>query len=164
MTTLDFPREFVKWHAVTLRDFPGEFAQRVGGAGKGGGVGSGAARAQNIQIFTFQTITCHLRRRFREGAPLCGSDRCSHTEEGLCYTAEVGGLTWNYSVKGCGCRGQPPAEVPDPRRLLDLVWRRKWQPTPVFLPGESQGPRGASRGLLPLSQPHTSFSKHTAHD
>ena len=24
------------------------------------------------------------------------------------------------------------------RRLL-LGWRRKWQPTPVFLPGESQG-------------------------
>ena len=23
-----------------------------------------------------------------------------------------------------------------------MHWRRKWQPTPVFLPGESQGPRG----------------------
>ena len=22
-----------------------------------------------------------------------------------------------------------------------MRWRRKWQPTPVFLPGESQGPR-----------------------
>ena len=22
---------------------------------------------------------------------------------------------------------------------VDHVWRRKWQPTPVFLPGESQG-------------------------
>ena len=22
-----------------------------------------------------------------------------------------------------------------------MHWRRKWQPTPVFLPGESQGPR-----------------------
>ena len=26
-----------------------------------------------------------------------------------------------------------------------LVWRRKWQPTPVFLPGESQG-RGSLVG------------------
>ena len=26
--------------------------------------------------------------------------------------------------------------------ILDLyLWRRKWQPTPVFLPGESQGQR-----------------------
>ena len=27
-----------------------------------------------------------------------------------------------------------------------MHWRRKWQPTPVFLPGESQG-RGKSGGL-----------------
>ena len=25
------------------------------------------------------------------------------------------------------------------RETRDLFWRRKWQPTPVFLPGESQG-------------------------
>ena len=25
------------------------------------------------------------------------------------------------------------------RTFLDIFWRRKWQPTPVFLPGESQG-------------------------
>ena len=24
---------------------------------------------------------------------------------------------------------------------LDLLWRRKWQPTPVFLPGDSHGQR-----------------------
>ena len=28
-------------------------------------------------------------------------------------------------------------KVPD--RLQSTHWRRKWQPTPVFLPGESQG-------------------------
>ena len=36
-------------------------------------------------------------------------------------------------------------------RLSDFLftfvhWRRKWQPTPVFLPGESQGP-GEPGGL-----------------
>ena len=25
-------------------------------------------------------------------------------------------------------------------RVVWKVWRRKWQPTPVFLPGESRGP------------------------
>ena len=25
--------------------------------------------------------------------------------------------------------------------IVGTVWRRKWQPTPVFLPGESQGQR-----------------------
>ena len=24
----------------------------------------------------------------------------------------------------------------------EIPWRRKWQPTPVFLPGKSQGQRG----------------------
>ena len=26
-------------------------------------------------------------------------------------------------------------------KRLNMHWRRKWQPTPVFLPGESQGQR-----------------------
>ena len=28
-----------------------------------------------------------------------------------------------------------------------MYWRRKWQPTPVFLPGESQGLSGEPGGL-----------------
>ena len=41
----------------------------------------------------------------------------------------------------------PPANAGDGRSLgLDpwvrkIPWRRKWQPTPVFLPGESHGER-----------------------
>ena len=31
-----------------------------------------------------------------------------------------------------------------------MYWRRKWQPTPVFLPGESQG-RGSLVGCCPWS-------------
>ena len=35
-----------------------------------------------------------------------------------------------------------------PHSLFTFMhWRRKWQPTPVFLLGESQG-RGAGRGLV----------------
>ena len=35
-----------------------------------------------------------------------------------------------------------PKEMDDIIRVLYIVcWRRKWQPTPVFLPGESQGQR-----------------------
>ena len=29
-----------------------------------------------------------------------------------------------------------------------MHWRRKWQPTPVFLPGESQGHGGAWRAAV----------------
>ena len=35
-------------------------------------------------------------------------------------------------------RGHLP--VLDPR-VGKIPWRRKWQPTPVFLPGKSDGPR-----------------------
>ena len=31
-----------------------------------------------------------------------------------------------------------------------MHWRRKWQPTPVFLPGESQGQGGEPGGLPPM--------------
>ena len=39
-----------------------------------------------------------------------------------------------------------PANVGDARDVAPslgqkIPWRRKWQPTPVFLPGESHGPR-----------------------
>ena len=39
-----------------------------------------------------------------------------------------------------------PASAGDKRRRFDpwvgkVPWRRKWQPTPVFLPGESHGQR-----------------------
>ena len=39
----------------------------------------------------------------------------------------------------------PYLHLRDPGLLItlprSLLWRRKWQPTPVFLPGESQGQR-----------------------
>ena len=37
-----------------------------------------------------------------------------------------------------------------------MHWRRKWQPTPVFLPGESQGPGSlVGRRLWGLTQSRT---------
>ena len=49
------------------------------------------------------------------------------------------GGTWKAAVHGVA-EGQ--------KRLSDFTftyWRRKWQPTPLFLPGESQG-RGSLVG------------------
>ena len=48
-------------------------------------------------------------------------------------------IPWNAAVHGVARRQT---------RLSDFTfmhWRRKWQPTPVFLPGESQG-RGSLVG------------------
>ena len=38
--------------------------------------------------------------------------------------------------------GQPPDKPEELTVFMtaNIYWRRKWQPTPVFLPGESQGP------------------------
>ena len=68
---------------------------------------------------------------------------CSNAREGegsgtplqySCLAYPVDGGAWWAAVHG----------VAKSRTSLSLFtlmhWRRKWQPTPVFLPGESQGP------------------------
>ena len=48
-------------------------------------------------------------------------------------------------------------------RLSDFTfmhWRRKWQPTPVFLPGESQG-RGSLVGCRPLGRTESDTTEAT---
>jgi len=50
----------------------------------------------------------------------------------------------------------PPADARDRRDRLDpwvrkVLWRRAWQPTPVFLPGESRGQRSLA-GYSPGGQ------------
>ena len=41
-------------------------------------------------------------------------------------------------VKEFACNAGDPGSIPG---LGRFPWRRKWQPTPVFLPGESHGQR-----------------------
>ena len=41
-----------------------------------------------------------------------------------------------------------------------LGWRRKWQPTPVFLPGESQG-RGSLMGCRPWGSTESDTTEAT---
>ena len=53
----------------------------------------------------------------------------------------MGGRAWKAAVHGVA-KGQ--TQLSD-FTFTFLHWRRKWQPTPVFLPGESQG-RGSLMG------------------
>ena len=39
-------------------------------------------------------------------------------------------------------------------------WRRKWQPSPVFLPGESQGHRSLT-GYVPMGHKESDMTKAT---
>ena len=51
-----------------------------------------------------------------------------------------------WGFPGGSAVGNLPANAGDTQNVFDLwvsksPWRRKWQPTPIFLPGESQGQR-----------------------
>ena len=53
--------------------------------------------------------------------------------------------------KDSACNAGDPGSIPG---LGRFPWRREWQPTPVFLPGESHGQRSLV-GSSPLS--HSAF-------
>ena len=52
---------------------------------------------------------------------------------------QIGGLPWWLSGKesACQCR-----KLRFDSWFRKIPWRRKWQPTPVFLPGKSHGQKG----------------------
>ena len=55
----------------------------------------------------------------------------------------------------------PPAKAGDPGLILGSErspWRRKWQPTPVFLPGEFYGHRNLE-GYSPWGQKESDMTK-----
>ena len=61
----------------------------------------------------------------------------------------------------------PPANAGDLRHGFDswvgkIPWRRAWQPTPVFLPGESHGQRSLE-GYSPWSHKESDTTEVTSH-
>ena len=52
-------------------------------------------------------------------------------------------IPWTGSLVGCSPWGHEELDMTERATSLShftiMHWRRKWQPTPVFLPGESQG-------------------------
>ena len=58
----------------------------------------------------------------------------------------------------------PPANAGDMRLGFDswvgkIPWRREWQPTPVFSPGESQGQRSLT-GYSPWGHKESDTTEH----
>ena len=58
--------------------------------------------------------------------------------KGFVWTCRWGGLPWWLSGKETACQCKRPGFDPWVRKI---PWKRKWQPTPVFLPGEFHGQR-----------------------
>ena len=52
-----------------------------------------------------------------------------------------------------------PSLIPESGKIL---WRRAWQPTPVFLPGESHGQRSLA-GYSPLGHKESDTAEATEH-
>ena len=122
---------------------PGESQGRRSLVGSVRGVTKSRTRLSDF-TFTFhfhaleKEMAAHSRVRCRAKRPYLG----------LCPGHNVR-LQGRQGSWGC----MPPLEVrpssvaPDPAESrgapprLSMHWKRKWQPTPVFLPGESQGRR-----------------------
>ena len=58
--------------------------------------------------------------------------------KGFVWNRRWGGLPWWLSGKETACQCRRPRFDP---WVGKIPWRTKWQPTPVFLPGESHGQR-----------------------
>ena len=73
-----------------------------------------------------------------EGSPGSSRQCCTRGEVRPRYFGFTSAPSWGSGGKEsvCWCRrlGFDPS-------VGNIPWRRKWQPTPVFLPGESHGPR-----------------------
>ena len=73
------------------------------------------------------------------------------------YSISVGGTCGKESTRQCRryrrCRFNPWIGKTPPH------WRKKWQPTPVFLPGESHGQRSLM-GYSPQGRKESDANKH----
>ena len=56
----------------------------------------------------------------------------------------------------------PPTNARDARDpwVRKIPWRRKWQPPPVFLPGESHGQRSLEGTVHGVTKSRTRLSEH----
>ena len=58
------------------------------------------------------------------------------------------GFPWWLSGKESTCLGRRYRKYGFDPRVGKILWRRAWQPTPVFLPGENPMDRGAWRATV----------------
>ena len=75
----------------------------------------------------------------------------------------VGKSHGQRSLEGCspwGRWGSDTTEATSLSVFTFMHWRRKWQPTPVFLPGESQG-RGSLVGCCPWGHTESDTTEAT---
>ena len=92
------------------------------------------------------TAQCHYREG--DGAPLQCSCLEHPTDGGAWWVQSMGSLRVGHDW------------APSLSLFILTHWRRKWQPTPVFLPGESQG-RGSLVGRRPWGRTESATTEAT---
>ena len=75
----------------------------------------------------------------------------------LCYAAPS-----SATAKEPACRVRRQKRHGFDPRVGKIIWRRAWQPIPVFLPGESHGQRNLM-GYSPWGHQELDMTKVTAH-
>ena len=71
------------------------------------------------------------------------------------------GFAGGTSGKEFTCQCRRPRRRELDHWIRKIPWRRKWQPTPVFLPGESHGQRSLWATVLGVTESDTTEHKHT---
>ena len=72
-----------------------------------------------------------------------------------CLENPMGGGAWGAAVHGVAKSRTRLSEF----TFTFMHWRRKWQPTPVFLPGESQGSRTWRAAIYGVAQSRTRLTQ-----
>ena len=75
---------------------------------------------------------------------------------------QVRGILWWLSSKEFACSARGAGDAGPVPWVGKIPWRRKWQPTPVFLPGESHGQRSLE-GYGPWGRKELNTTKATEH-
>ena len=70
-------------------------------------------------------------------------------------------LSFGASQVAAGVKN-PPANAGVNPWVRKSPWRRKWQPTPVFLPGETHGQRSLRATVHGVTERQTQLSMHVA--
>ena len=84
--------------------------------------------------------------------------------EGVCSDMKLGngvqGLSWWHSGKEPTCQYRRHKRSSSDSWVHKIPWSRKWQPTPVFLPGKSHGQRSLA-GYGPWGPKESDMTEHT---
>ena len=77
-------------------------------------------------------------------------------------TGEITRLALIQGFPGGSVVKNPPANARNTRDpwVRKIPWKRKWQPTPVFLPGESHGQRSLEGTVHRVAKSWTQLSEH----